>query len=373
MRHILLRKVARDRVLRALVLFTLAALSPACGGGGGGGKGGGGTVSYDLSGAFSRVSFSGGGTTNISRVETSSFASGGTYTESGTANSAGTISAVSDSGTFAVSSGALSWNDTSGASFSGGVLAGGGFAISSCVTSGILPTVVVDLKNGGGTFMNATVSGTYFVAGYAYVPGGPYNACFTGTLTADGSGNWSLSATNNVNGTIVFGAANSGTYSIAADGSASWTDLSGQIALGGVLAGGNLIITSVASAGNGPQILVGVRQGGAFNNGSMQGGYHEISFGSTPGVAASHFSLSTSAQFSGTGNLTWTATQNLEGTISAIPTVSETYSIASDGTLTINDPGGLTFSGGVLAGGSVAVAACITSGGYMELRIYVHD
>lgn len=127
----------------------------------------------------------------------------------------------------------------------------------------------------------------------------------------------------------------------------------------------------------------GGSSGGSSGGGGFNGDYHRAAFtgmsttnsgvigSSAPGVAASHFSLTKTANFSGAGVLTWTATQNLEGTVGAVPLQTEAYSIAADGTFTIT--GGLTFSGGVLAGGSVAVASAITPAGYMEIRVYVRS
>jgi len=365
------------RLQSAVLLLVAFVTAPCCGGGGGGGKkggGGGGGNAYDLGGDFHRVSFSGNNTTDINRVGTSTFTAGA-YSETATLNTNGTISAATDSGTYAVSSsGAFTWTDTGPFSFRGGTLFGGSFAVSSSVTAGSFPTVLVDVRKGGGSFTNATLAGTYYVVGYGWSPGGgtPFNYSYTGTMNANGSGAWALNVTGNVDGTIVPGSTNSGTYSIAADGTGTFTDTSAIVAQGGVLASGDIVVTSVMTAGVGCEILVGIRKGGIFNNALLQGPYRAIAFGSSPGIAASHYSLSTDATFDGAGNMTWTATQNAEGAISTIPVISETYVVQADGTLTITNAGvGLTFNGGVLAGGSVAVAACVTAGGFMEIRVYV--
>lgn len=348
------------------ILLILAALAPACGGGGGGGSGGGGGGN-GLSGDYHRVAFTGLNTSNTGVIGTSIFQNGTDYMEATISNTNGVIDSFIDAGTFSVvAGGAFSWTDSTPVSFSGGVLSGGSVAISGSVTNGANPAVLVDVRKGPST--DATFSGTYFVVGYG---SGASNYSFTGLLTADGANSWSISATTNQNGTITGGVTNSGVYFVEDDGSVNMIDLAGQILTGGLLAGGDILVTSATSSGGPSEITVAVRKGGSFSTSSMSGAYRGISFGSSPGVAASHFSLVKSANFSGGGVLTWTATQNLEGTVGAVPLQTEAYSIAADGTFTIT--GGLTFSGGVLAGGRIAVASAITPAGYMEIRVYVRS
>jgi hypothetical protein len=350
----------------ALILLILAALAPACGGGGGGGSGGGGGAGK-LSGDYHRVVFTGLNTTNSGVVGTSIFLNGTDYMEATVTNTNGVIDSFVDAGTFSVvAGGAFAWTDATPVSFSGGVRPGGSFAISGSVTNGANPAVIIDVRKGPCT--DATFSGTYYVVGYG---AGASNYSFTGLLTADGANSWSISATTNQNGTISGGVTNSGVYFVEEDGTVTMIDLAGQVLTGGLLAGGDILVTSATSSGGPSEITVAVKKGGSFSNSSMSGAYRGISFGSAPGVAASHFSLVKNANFSGAGVLTWTATQNLEGTLGAVPLQTEAYSIAADGTFTIT--GGLTFSGGVLAGGSVAVASAVTAAGYMEIRVYVRS
>ena len=347
----------------ALILLVLAVLAPACGGGGGGGSGGGGK----LSGDYHRVAFTGLNTSNSGVIGTSIFSNGTDYMEATITNTNGVVDSFVDAGTFTVvPGGAFAWTDATPVNFSGGVRSGGSFAISGSVTSGANPAVVIDVRKGACT--DATFSGTYFVVGYG---AGASNYSFTGLLTADGANNWSISATTNQNGTVTGGVTNSGGYFVQDDGSVTMIDGAGQVLTGGLLAGGDILVTSATSSGGPAEITVAVRKGGSFSTSSMSGAYRGISFGSAPGVAASHFSLVKSANFNGAGVLTWTATQNLESAVGAIPLQTEAYSISADGTFTIT--GGLTFSGGVLAGGSVAVASAVTAAGYMEIRVYVRS
>jgi hypothetical protein len=334
---------------------------------------GGAGAAYAVSGDYHRVSFSGRNTLDVARTGSSSFFAAGAYSEVGTANVNGTIGAFTDGGTYSVGSfGAFAWIDTGPSTFSGGALVGGALAVSSALSGGTDPTAVFDVRKGGGTFTNATIAGTYFVVGYGWAPGpGSYNYSFNGTLIPDGSGAWTSSATVNVSGTVVTGNTNSGTYTVGADGALSVTDAFSVVAQGGVLAGGDVLILSTVTSTKQPEISIAIRKAGSFTTSSVAGQYHVVHFGSTSAAVASHYCISSTATFDGLGNLTWSGTQNYEGGISSMATIAETCSIAADGMLTISNPAPMSYTGGVLAGGNVLIAACISGSGVAEFRVYL--
>lgn len=105
----------------------------------------------------------------------------------------------------------------------------------------------------------------------------------------------------------------------------------------------------------------------------MQGDYWVIAFGSTP-PGHNHFSSAGSCTFDGIGSLTWSGSHNAEGTITSLNGMTETYTIASDGVLTMVNNGigsGLTLRGGVVAGGTLAVASAITASNRLETRMFI--
>ena len=137
------------------------------------------------------------------------------------------------------------------------------------------PEVLVGLKKAG-SFSNASLSGTYTFTDY-YVNSGSSNATsvvhisvpsvpytndltvpiaktgFTaelGTVTFDGVGGFTLSGTKNVDG-VSSAKTQSGSYSVAADGTLTLGNMTGS-----VLAGGSSLVA--ASMTGDPEVLVGL-------------------------------------------------------------------------------------------------------------------
>ena len=80
------------------------------------------------------------------------------------------------------------------------------------------------------------------------------------TLFAYGNGTFSVILTKNANGTITTNNTDTGTYTVAADGTLTLTDSEGDVYNGAISADGNaLVLASIASQQN-PAIFVGVRQ-----------------------------------------------------------------------------------------------------------------
>lgn len=82
----------------------------------------------------------------------------------------------------------------------------------------------------------------------------------------------------------------------------------------------------------------------------------------------------TLSYFNGAGGATWSGVGNTEGTVTTVNGVTETYTLASDETLTLVNAavdGGLTLRGGVSADSVLAVVSALTAGNRLETRIYM--
>lgn len=266
-----------------------------------------------------------------------------------------------------------------GYSATGGVLAdGSAFVLSTSSRSGGPPEINIGIRKGG-SFTNASLSGTYFFQGYWWNGGTQPNAPATGTplpaptgfsidagiLTFDGAGNWTYSAQSmNQDATISAPGNIAGSYSVAPDG--TLTFLSGYLATGGILAGGNTFLVNTASkSGSDPEINIGIKKSGAFTNASLAGSYflerYWFNGGTQPNTPAAGNPLPAPTGFTADagiltfdGNGSWTYTSeslNRDGVITAPGGATGTYAVAADGTVTFT--AGFLAAGGLLAGGSV--------------------
>lgn len=187
-----------------------------------------------------------------------------------------------------------------------------------------------------------------------------------GSVTFDGAGNYSWSANRNIGGNPVPAGGN-GTYTVDADGNMR-LDFGIE---GTVLAGGS---TFVLAATHGVPVIemgMGLKKGGTFDDASLNGTYAVALYYSDAPVAPGTINLivptvpysaslpvpfpvnGLSSElrtmiFDGAGNYSWSGTRNTNGTSTSIPPGSGTYTVASDGALTLDT--GLT--GQLLAGAS---------------------
>jgi hypothetical protein len=262
-------------------------------------------------------------------LQTAIYDGAGNLSGSGVSNVAGNIAAIAAfTGTYAVAADGAMTSTGAGVTTDGGVSADGRTLISAQLTAGQVPDFSVAIVPAYPYFALDSFSGTYRIVAYD-------NAGMRGgilTLTADGSG--TLSGTQVVNdaGTISTSAV-SGTYTAVAGGTLTVTLNSGPPLTGyvsDVAHGTNTLILSSVTAGNSPSTLVGVRQDHtAFSNASLMGTYRSIAYdGSSNKVAL----LTLVAD--GAGNITGTQILNSAGVVSS-SSVTATYSVAGDGTLTI--------------------------------------
>jgi hypothetical protein len=175
----------------------------------------------------------------------------GTYTE----NAGGTITTGnSASGHYTALNGVV----TTVGEASGAVSADGNLIVLGDTNSGDSPQIDVLLHRGTGVTQESFV-GVYSVAEYG---GTPVTSTFGKAITlfAYGNGTYNVIFTKNAGGTITTNNTDSGTYTLAADGTLTLTDSEGDVESGAISADGNaLVLASVASNQN-PAIFVGVRQ-----------------------------------------------------------------------------------------------------------------
>lgn len=216
---------------------------------------------------------------------------------------------------------------------------------------------------------NGLLSGVYHYVSFGGNSAPAHDdASRSGTATFDGLGGVSLSWTENSDGTIGSLAQN-WTYSIAADGTLTATTPGGTVLAGHVQSNGDVALAARISAGAFPMQAVFVRKGGAtFGTADLTGDYWTGSFSCDP-AGPTHASRTGTVTFDGAGASTSSLAEDAEGVITAT-TPTGTYAVAADGTLTYVS-GGETFTGGLLAGAGVAVAASTSGGSRPQVMVFL--
>jgi hypothetical protein len=292
-----------------------------------------------------------------------SYDGAGSYSGSQVVNVAGSISgAVPVSGTYTVDAvGAIA--ATGGTvTTDGAVSTDGGTLVWAQLTPGSTPSVHFGIRQGQSTFSNANVSGNYILVSHEQ-SGTAGNLL---TITCDGAGNWTGTGSRNQAGTIS-SISISGTYTVAANGSMTFSPNGGTPLNGGVSVDGNTILLSqTTSSGAIPVTAVAIRQGqGNATNGSLLGQYAFVNYG---GASNSVALLTLVAD--GAGNATGTTFVNNGGTVTN-SAVSTTYTVAADGTVTIANGSATPLVGYLGADGSTIVAIDMQQGDLPVLTVGV--
>jgi hypothetical protein len=243
-------------------------------------------------------------------------------------------------------------------------------------------------------YTNASLNGTYKAVGFQRSLGTrqdntpsagtplPAPRGFRSTLHTfafDGLGNFTTTNIENLDGTVSNVGPISGTYSVTTDGTVS---INAAGVSGTVLAGGSVFLLSSTSTGTNPGVIVGIKQvPSTFSNASLNGTYKSVGYrfglqtlqGNTPSAGSPlpvprGFSSSLSTfSFDGNGHYApLTRTKNLDGVISNPQGQGGVYSVAADGTVSIDNG---VVSGAVLAGGSVFIVTSTAPGGDPEISI----
>jgi len=296
-----------------------------------------------------------------------SFDGAGNFSGSSTLNTAGTITNPSFSGTYSVATvsaipqlttlieGLSSASGQGAAEFNGSAVAvvaanpeDGG---QPNLLIGVAPTTSASVSSIDGTYTTVALEST-----------SPARSSI-GTLTASNGTGTFTTQTRNTDGSIDMpsSSTNSGTYTVTAAGAI--TVGSGSGVSGAVSADGDLIvlapITSTGDGGN-QAVLVAVKQGSGVTSSSLNGVYVMVSLqtgaSSTANIGKAYSVVLVNGQFFGTYD------QNDAGTPSTGNSVSGTYTLASDGTMSLSITGGPTLTGRTSADGNVFALTDTTSG-----------
>ena len=221
-------------------------------------------------------------------VGTLTLSSNGTYTTAFTGNTDGVIAKASISGTYTVTAdGAFTTTSTQwGDTFTGRISSSGVIVEAQTTVKGSVPAhpdnncpeITVAVKNGGATFSNASVAGTYTLIDYAHQfpttqnPAGQYQDA-VGTMTLNSNGTYTAAFTANMDG-VIGQASTSGTYTIAADGTYTSTSkdsgdtMTGRISSSGVMVAAQTTVRGSTpgfpSDNNAPEFIVGLRNEGTL-------------------------------------------------------------------------------------------------------------
>ncbi len=296
----------------------------------------------------------------------------GSYTGSGTADTAGVISTISQSGTYAIAPvNSIPYLTSNGGQGEGAVeFNASAFVLLANASGGGQP----GLSIGVGALQNATaatINGTY--TGVTLENTSPASSSlFSSISLSNGSGSFGTSQ-RNTNGAISqLGSSGTGTYTVTSAGvftAGSGTGISGAISPDGDLAIGAPITT--AGNGNTPGIYVIVKQGSGVTAATINGVYTMVSL--SPG--ASLTAIDGRAYFVGMadGAFAGVYDENNAGTPSTNNSVSGTYTLAADGTMNMVVAGGPTLTGTVSADGHVFVLADMTSGQQPTLLVGIRQ
>jgi len=300
---------------------------------------------------------------------------------------------VAADGVSQITGGTLGWNDGAGGIFTGpapavsytvdaarrmtwpgggpfnvqgGISIDGSVATLSSIGATGWPGLSILVRRGG-TFDLGSLNDTYHLSGFC--SSATADTSLWGTVTFDGLGGANETLSLNINGTIGGPVPNTAQiYTVAADGTTSYTFHPAHIATqGGILPGGDLVVLTGATVAGPPCLVVLIRQSAAASASTLSGNYHIGAFFADVGAPPPSFSSFTGTSSSDGVN---TLTTNVGGTIDVDGVVgpwpplvtNDAYTVMTDGTLTLTT-GGTTLVGGVSPTGDYAVVAGGTTTG----------
>ncbi len=288
-----------------------------------------------------------------------------------------------------ITGGTLGWNDGAGGIFSGpapaipyaldaarrmiwsaggafnlegGIAIDGSVATMSSIGLTAWPGLTILVRREG-TFDLGSLTDTYHVSGFCSSAAG--DVSFWGSTIFDGLGGANQTFSQNTNGSL------SGpfpsmpeTYTVAADGTTTYTLVSVAPQQGGILLGGDLVVLtgSTTAAPAITCLVVLIRQSTAASASTLSGNYHiGALFADAPPAPPPDFSSFTGTGSSdGVGTLTTNVggTINVDGVVTTWPpaVTNESYTVSANGTLTLTTAG-TTLVGGVSPTGDYAVVS----------------
>ncbi len=206
-------------------------------------------------------------------------------------------------------------------------------------------------------------SGTYFFSLFFLSDGAPDDGrAFWGTASSDGAANWTPTVGQNENGVITapMTVPLPYQYTIAADRTWTWQQFGTDVARGGITADGRVINAATIAPGSTPGIMMMIRREGSFGLASLNGVYHvcALLYDFGPPHLEAWWGTAT---FNGAGGATFSFVANEDGTITPPAGGPTAYTVAADGTMTINAPPGAVYEGGILLGGDLAIVSGSTT------------
>jgi hypothetical protein len=181
----------------------------------------------------------------------------GTLSGTTTINTGGTISTSTNtaSGEFTITGGILSFGNAGAA---GAVSADDDLIVVADITAGDAPQIFAAVPQATAA-TQATFQGVYSIGEYG---GFPDTVTFGKVITlfAYGNGTYSVIFTKLSNAGVTTGNTDTGTYTVAANGTLTLIDSEGDIYNGGVAPDGNTLVLASVAAEQNPAIFVGVRQ-----------------------------------------------------------------------------------------------------------------
>ncbi len=233
--------------------------------------------------------------------------------------------------------------------FAGWTNAGGTMVATGSVTPGSDPVSLALLKLGTG-FSNASLNGDYHFNGFGVTVNGTTAGHF-GKANFDGAGSIAFNTGVNTEGTITPPSASVGTYTVAADGQVTLTR-NGFTYAGSILPGGGLVLVAGPTQNTSdPAAFAFLPVSSGATNAQLSGTYQIIGIERD---GTGYTSLSGAVVADGAGALTATFTRNSDGTVTGSGPDVVSFSVAADGTLTV-DPTGDMILGGVSPSGDYAI------------------
>jgi hypothetical protein len=323
-----------------------------------------GVANANLLGTYTVVRYDYGADSGSTCV--SAFDGSGNFTGSCTGN--GALSNATIAGTYSVTTDGglvINSNQDFGDSTIGGLSADGTTWVTSRVVEGFTSEILVGIKQEATNFSVANLAGTYTAVYYrstdnSYISedGGLW------TVTFDGAGNFSGTDTVNHDG-VISSVPLSGTYTLAADGTLNISPAGGTLITGSLSADSDVW---VAGQSAGPGISVGMRQASTnLSSAALSGAYSVVHY--DYGTLRPTLGL-WSANFDGAGNYGGTDTRNDFVSTSTVP-ISGTYTVATDGALSINAADGSGTIGAMSADGMIWATSQTTSGDLPSIHVGV--
>jgi hypothetical protein len=216
----------------------------------------------NLTGTYTAVRYDYNSADDVSGLSSLTFDGAGNFSGTDTLNKGGLVSSMAISGTCTVAAdGTLTLTSSAGSTLTGGLSADGNTLVASRTTTGFGPSVLFGIKQGQSNFSNANLMGAYKMIQFVTrdIIDGAGDRGGLSTVTFDGAGNHDDSGVLNDGGSIT-SVVDTGTYTVAADGTLTIKSSAGYTTTGGLSADGDtLVTTQVTNAQGLPAVVVGIK------------------------------------------------------------------------------------------------------------------